>query len=86
MLSAARLPQVRAEACILLQARWEWSKVWTVRTTFGELNVQLRNESKFVEVSEVCSGEQTFAQLRTGFTPVYKQIRTTKSQLTMYNI
>ena len=45
MLSAARLPQVRAEACISLQASWEWSKVWTVRTIFGELNVQLRNES-----------------------------------------
>ena len=44
-LSAARLPQVRAEACISLQASWEWSKVWTVRTIFGELNVQLRNES-----------------------------------------
>ena len=29
---------------------------------FGELKVQLRNESLFVEVSEVCSGEQTFAQ------------------------
>ena len=68
MLSAARLPQVRAEACISLQASWEWSKVWTVRTIFGELKVQLRNEPLFVEVSEVCSGEQTFAQLRTGFT------------------
>ena len=68
MLSAARLPQVRAEACISLQASWEWSKVWTVRTIFGELKVQLRNESWFVEVSEGCSGEQTFAQLRTGFT------------------
>ena len=33
---------------------------------FGELKVQLRNESQFVELSEVCSGEQTFAQLRTG--------------------
>ena len=28
-----------------LQASWEWSKVWTVRTIFGELKVQLRNES-----------------------------------------
>ena len=37
---------------------------------FGELKVQLRNESQFVELSEVCSGEQTFAQLRTGFTTV----------------
>ena len=45
MLSAARLPQVRAEACISLQASWEWSKVWTVQTIFGELKVQLRNES-----------------------------------------
>ena len=26
MLSAARLPQVRAEDCISLQAIWEWSK------------------------------------------------------------
>ena len=67
MLSAARLPQVRAEACISLQANWERSKVWTVRTMSGELKVQLRNESQFVEVSEVCSGEQTFAQIRTGF-------------------
>ena len=39
MLSAARLPQVRAEACTSLQASWEWSKVWTVRTIFGELKV-----------------------------------------------
>ena len=46
MLSAARLPQVRAEACISFQASWEWSKVWTVRTLFGELKVQFkRNES-----------------------------------------
>ena len=46
MLSAARLPQVRAEACISLQAIWEQSKVrQTVQTMFGELKVQLRNES-----------------------------------------
>ena len=42
MLSAVRLPQVRAEACISLQASWERSKVWTVRTIFGEIKVQLR--------------------------------------------
>ena len=69
MLSAVHLPQVQAEACISLQASWEWSKVWTVRTIFSELKVQLRNKSQFVEVSEVCLGEQTFAQLRTGFRP-----------------
>ena len=52
MLSAARLPQVRAEACI--SANWERNKVRrTVRTMFGELKVQLRNESYFVELSEV---------------------------------
>ena len=46
MLSAARLPQVRAEACISLQASWERSKIRrTVRTKFGELKVQLRNDS-----------------------------------------
>ena len=45
MLPAARLPQVRAEACISLQDIRERSKVWTVRTMFGEVKVQLRNES-----------------------------------------
>ena len=56
MLSAAHLLQIRAEACISLQASWEWSKVcWTVRTMFGTLKVQLRNESQFVKLSEVCS-------------------------------
>jgi len=54
MMSAVRLPQVRAEACISLQASWEQSKVWTVQTMFSELKVQLRNESLFVEVSKVC--------------------------------
>ena len=29
---------------------------------FGEPKVQLRNESWFVELSEVCSGEQAFTQ------------------------
>ena len=46
MLSAARLLHVRAEPCISLQARLERGKVLrTVRTMFGELKVQLRNES-----------------------------------------
>ena len=44
MLSAARLHQVQAEACISLQASWEWIKVWTVQTIFGELKVQLRGD------------------------------------------
>ena len=33
---------------------------------FGELKVQLRNESSFVELSEVCSANKTLAQLKTG--------------------
>ena len=44
-LSAVRLLQVWAEACISLQAIWEQTKIWTVWTMFGELKVQLRNES-----------------------------------------
>ena len=46
MLSAVCLPQVRAEACISLQASWERSKVRrTVRTIFGELKLQETNHS-----------------------------------------
>ena len=64
MLSAAHLPQVRAEACISLQASWEWSKVWTVHIR--------RTKSSIKKWIIVCwtvrsmFGEQTFAQLRTG--------------------
>ena len=36
---------------------------------FGKLKVQLRNESHFVELSEVCC-EQACAQLRTGLRDV----------------
>ena len=35
---------------------------------FSELKVQLRNELQFVELSEVCSANKQFAQLRTVFT------------------
>ena len=37
---------------------------------FGELIVQLSNELQFVELSEVCSVNKQFAQLRMGFTNV----------------
>ena len=75
MLSAARLPQVRAEACISLQVSWERSKVRrTVRTMLGELKVQLRNVGIVVRRTvRSMFVEQTFAQLRTGFT-VFKQM------------
>ena len=33
---------------------------------FGELKVQLKNESYFVELSEVCSANKHSIQLRTG--------------------
>ena len=64
------LPQVWVEACISLQANWERSKVWIVRTMFGELKVQLRNESVRRTVRSMF-GEQTFAHLRTGFRQEY---------------
>ena len=35
---------------------------------FGELKVQLKNELYFVELSEICSANKQFAQLRTGST------------------
>ena len=40
------LPQVWAEACISLQANWEWSKIHrTVWTVFGKWKVHVRNKS-----------------------------------------
>ena len=36
----------------------------TVQTLFSELKVQLRNELWFVELSEICSANKQFAQLR----------------------
>ena len=54
------LPQVRAEACISLQSSWERSKVRrSVRTTFGELKVQLKmnhsssNSPKYVRRTNI---------------------------------
>ena len=38
---------------------------------FGELKVQLRNESLFVELSEVCPANKHFTQLRTRLSPAY---------------
>ena len=68
MLSAARLPQVRAEACISLQASWE-----QVNSSNSPNHVR-RTKSSIKKRIIVCRtvrsmfGEQTFAQLRTGLT------------------
>ena len=68
MLSAARLPQVRTEACISLQASWERSKVRrTVRTMFGELKSSVKKRIIVCRTVRSMFGKQTFAQLRTGF-------------------
>ena len=61
MLSAARLPQVRAEACILLQASWERSKVRRTKSSVKKRIIVRRTVRSMF-------GEQTVAQLRTGFT------------------
>ena len=61
MLSAARLPQVRAEACILLQASWERSKVRRTKSSVRKRIIVRRTVRSMF-------GEQTVAQLRTGFT------------------
>ena len=74
MLSAARLPQVRAEACISLQASWEQVN------SSNCLNHVLRTKSsikKRITVRRTVRsmfGEQTFAQLRTGVTLTSRQM------------
>ena len=67
MLSAAPLPQVQAEACIALQASWKQvnssncpNHVWRTKSSIKKwIKVHRTVRSMF--------GEQTFAQLRTGF-------------------
>ena len=39
---------------------------------FSELKVQLRNELQFVELSEVCSANKQFVQLRTGLSLAFE--------------
>ena len=71
--AAARLPQVRTEACISLQASWEWSKVWTVWTIFGELKVPIKKRIIVRRSVRSMFGEQTFAKLRTGCSAVARR-------------
>ena len=66
MLPAACLPQVRAEACISVQASWEQvnssncpNHVWQTKSSFKkQIIVHWTDQRMF--------GEQTFAQLRMG--------------------
>ena len=66
MLSAERLPQVRAEACISLQASWEQvnssncpNHVWRTKSSIKKRIIVRRTVRSMF-------GVQTFAQLRTG--------------------
>ena len=66
MLSAARLPQVGAEACISLQASWEQvnssncpNHVWRTKSSIKKWIIVRRTVRSMF-------GEQTFTQLRTG--------------------
>ena len=69
MLFAARLPQVRAEACISLQASWEQvnssncpNHVWRTKSSIKKWIIVCQTVRSMF-------GEQTFTQLRTGFSP-----------------
>ena len=64
MLSAARLPQIRAEACISLQVSWEWSLDCPnyIRRTKSSIKKRIIVRRSVPSMF----GEQTFAQLTTG--------------------
>ena len=67
MLSAGCLPQVWAEACISLQARWEWSKVRDCPNHIRRTKSSIKKRIIVRQSVQSMFGEQTFTQLRTGF-------------------
>ena len=66
MLSAARLPQVRAEACILLQASWEQVNSSNCPNHVRRTKCSVKKRIIVRRTVRSMFGEQTFAQLRTG--------------------
>ena len=68
MLSAARLPQVRAEACISLQASWEQVNSSNCLNHVRRTKSSIKKRIIVRRTVRSMFGEQTFAQLRTGFT------------------
>ena len=67
MLSAARLPQVRAEACISLQASWEQVNSSNCPNHVRRTKSSIKKRIIVRRTVRSMFGEQTFAQLRTGF-------------------
>ena len=66
MLSAARLPQVRAEACISLQASWEQVNSSNCPNHVRRTKSSIKKRIIVRRTVRSMFGEQTFAQLRTG--------------------
>ena len=68
MLSAARLPQVRAEACISLQASWEQVNSSNCPNHVRRTKISIKKRIIVRRSVRSMLGEQTLAQLRTGLT------------------
>ena len=67
MLSAARLPQVWAKACISLQASWEQVNSLNCPNYVRRIKSSIKKQIIVRQTVWSMFGEQTFAQLRTGF-------------------
>ena len=66
MLSAARLPQIRAEACISLQASWEQVNSSNCPNHVRRTKSSIKKRIIVRRTVRSMLGEQTLAQLRTG--------------------
>ena len=75
MLSAARLPQVRAEACISLQASCEQVNSSNCPNHVRRTKSSIKKRIIVRRTLRSMFGEQTFAQLRTGFRQVLKEAK-----------
>ena len=67
MLSAALLPQVRAEACISLQASWEQVNSSNCPNHVRRTKSSIKKQIIVCRTVRSMFGEQTFAQSRMGF-------------------
>ena len=63
MLSAARLPQVRAKACISLQASWEWRNSSNCPNNVRRTKSSIKKRIIVRRIVRSMFGEQTFVQL-----------------------
>ena len=69
MLFAARLPQVRSEACISLQASWEQVNSSNCPNHVRRTKSSIKKQIIVRRTVQNMFSEQTFAQLRTVFSP-----------------